>query len=288
MPCNQQSNIPTLNPILGLTCASMVMDIPVDLSSLPQYLIMFNDGMTRSVSSQDMPTLILKPVTSVSDTSHLLLPFLDIGSKITFEHEGQFHTGFLSKTLKGIYCFSYKSHINKNYDDWGVNIPNLPMAWQDVCIYGILLPGHQSSLFIWFHKQPPSANFINALNLKGECPRSLLVTLNTTHPDQQIWLDSFCKEKTGSQSQNTYIKIGLKDYRALREQGAPCAIPTMCVLAIKKDAMLNPIRAKLCIVILGNHKDHIWTKSEKYATVLQPNTMRLITSMVVEKCCTLK
>jgi hypothetical protein len=53
---------------------------------------------------------------------------------------------------------------------------------------------------------------VSALNLKRECPRSLPVALDATHPNQQIWLDSFCKEKTGIQSQNTYIKIGLKDY----------------------------------------------------------------------------
>jgi len=34
---------------------------------------------------------------------------------------------------------------------------------------------------------------------------------------------------------DTYRKITLGEYRALREKGAPKAIPTMCVLTIKKD-----------------------------------------------------
>ncbi len=52
--------------------------------------------------------------------------------------------------------------------------------------------------------------------------------------------------------------------------------------------MFNPIRAKSRIVALGNHKDCIWTKSDKYAPILQPDSMPLITSVAAEKCRTLK
>jgi hypothetical protein len=62
----------------------------------------------------------------------------------------------------------------------------------------------------------------------------------------------------------------------------------MCVLTIKKDEMFNPPCAKSWIIALGNHEDCIWTKSEKYAPVLQPDLMRLITSMAIEKYRTLK
>jgi hypothetical protein len=56
---------------------------------------------------------------------------------------------------------------------------------------------------------------------------------------------------------NTYQKITLGEYRALREKGVPKAIPTMCVLTIKKDENLLPLRAKSWIVVLGNHEDRI-------------------------------
>jgi hypothetical protein len=62
----------------------------------------------------------------------------------------------------------------------------------------------------------------------------------------------------------------------------------MCVLSIKKDEMLNPLRAKSCIVVLGNHKDRIWTKSKKYAPILCPDTMRLMVSMAVKQRRTFK
>jgi hypothetical protein len=116
----------------------------------------------------------------------------------------------------------------------------------------------------------------------------LLTGLHPTHPDHDTWMASFCKEKSGIQSQNTYIKINLAEYRALCAKGAPCAIPTMCILSIKKDEMLNPVCAKSRIVVLGNHKDRVWTKSKKYVPILRPDTMRLMVSMAVKQRHTLK
>ncbi len=80
------------------------------------------------------------------------------------------------------------------------------------------------------------------------------------HPDQDIWLASFWKEKDGIESLDTYIKITVAEYCALCKKGAPRAIPMMCVLTIKKNEMMNPLRAKSCILVLGNHKDRFWTK----------------------------
>jgi hypothetical protein len=217
------------------------MDIPFDQSMSPQYLIMFDNGTTRSVPASKIPDLIPKPVTSVSDTTHLLPPFLEVGSKTTYKHDGQFHKGFLSKTPEGVYWFSYKSHTNKKNEDWGVNIPNLPTTWQDLCTDGILLPGHQPSLFL---RPLPSANFVSAKTLKRECPQSLLVALAPSHPNQVVWLNSFHEENSGIQSQDTYVKISLAKYQALRAKWAPRAILSMYVLTIKKDKMLNPLPAK--------------------------------------------
>ena len=95
-------------------------------------------------------------------------------------------------------------------------------------------------------------------------------------------------QKSSIKSQDTYVKINLADYHALRAKGVPKAIPTMCVLSIKKDKMFNPLCAKSCIVVLGNHKDQVLTKSEKYAPVPRSNSMQLMVSLAVQKQCTLK
>jgi hypothetical protein len=70
-------------------------------------------------------------------------------------------------------------------------------------------------------------------------------------------LESYQEEKYGIESLDTYRKITLGEYCALRKKGAPKAIPTMCVLTIKKDENLLPLRAKSRIVVLGNHEDRL-------------------------------
>ncbi len=87
---------------------------------------------------------------------------------------------------------------------------------------------------------------------------------------------------------DTYDTITLVQYHALFEKGAPQAIPTMCVLTIKPDKMMNPHHTKSCIFVLGNHKESIWLKTDKYAAILRPDTMCLIVSMAVEQQRTLQ
>ena len=92
-----------------------VMDIPMDPTTSPQYVILFDDGTIKSVPASKMASLIPKPAKPTSNSYHLLPPFLQLNSKITYGHEGQFHKGYLTKTPDGLYCFSYKSHVNKNF-----------------------------------------------------------------------------------------------------------------------------------------------------------------------------
>ncbi len=117
----------------GRSLAGTVMNIPFDPTTSLQYLIVFDDGTSRAVTSTDMPTLVPKPAMVSLDSTHLLPPFLQPGCKITYEHDGQLHKGYLR--------FSFESHINKK-EDWGVPLPNLTSTWQDLCVEGILIPGH--------------------------------------------------------------------------------------------------------------------------------------------------
>ena len=55
----------------------------------------------------------------------------------------------------------------------------------------------------------------------------------------------------------------------------------MCVLKINNGKKLRPLRAKSRIVVLGNHEDHDWRKSEKFASVLRQDSLRFLTSMAV-------
>jgi hypothetical protein len=114
-----------LNPTSGLTRAGTVMDIPFDSKKSPHYLILIDDSTTCSVSTADMEYLIPKPTVNTTTLSHLLLSFLQLGSKITFKKDRQFHKGFLGQSSDDVYRFSFKSHINKKTEDWGIPLPNL-------------------------------------------------------------------------------------------------------------------------------------------------------------------
>jgi hypothetical protein len=62
----------------------------------------------------------------------------------------------------------------------------------------------------------------------------------------------------------------------------------MCVLTIKKDENLLPLCAKSRIVVLGNHEDRVWTKSDRFAPVLRGNSLCFLVSLTVEKRCPLR
>jgi hypothetical protein len=150
--------IKRIDPTTNMLLAGTVMDIPLhsDPDGLAMYLILFDNGTSASFSLADMASLIPHPpisgdgisIPSSDNDSLVLPPFLQIGSRITYEHKGTYHKGFLACNKCGTYFFSFKTHINKKSEDWGVNIPNLPFTWADLYTEGVLLPGHVAHLFI--------------------------------------------------------------------------------------------------------------------------------------------
>jgi hypothetical protein len=70
-----------------------------------------------------------------------------------------------------------------------------------------------------------------------------------------------------------YRKITLGKYCALHEKGATKAILMRCVLTVKRDKNLNPLRVKSWIVILGNLEDPVWSKSNRFAPILRSNSL---------------
>jgi hypothetical protein len=89
--------------------------------------------------------------------------------------------------------------------------------------------------------------------------------------------------ENGIESHGTFCRISLGEYRALQEKGASKAIPTiMCVLTIKKDENLMPLRDKSQIVVLGNGEEPNWSKSEWFAPILCLDSLRFIVSLAVQ------
>jgi hypothetical protein len=276
------------------------MDIPfpddLSLDSTPSYIILFDNGTSTSIPLLEMTDIIPKPpvdiATSYSQDSLLPL-FLCLSSKITYEHNGTYHKGYLG-LQDGVYQFVvFKSHVNKRKEDWGVNFPNLPTTWVDMCVEGLLIPGHVSHTFLHSSASPqqstfdPITLFVSAVNLHHKCSPKLLRAHANSHPDREVWQQSYYAEKQGIKSLGTFKKITLGEYWAFCNKGAPKVIPTMCILTIKKDENLLPLQAKLRIVVLGNHEDRVWIKSSCFAPVLCQDTLCFFVSLTVEKHCLL-
>jgi hypothetical protein len=195
----------------------------------------------------------------------------------------------------GVYRFSFKTHVKKKSEDWGVDLPNLPFNWADLCTKGVLVPGHVAHSFLHpsspsvslVSASPPStfdpvASIVSAINLHKDCPPSLLEALAMSHPDRELLLQSYYEEKGGIKSLGTFKCLTLGEYCALPEKGAPKAILTMCVLTIKKDEHLMPLRAKSRIVVLGNRECRDWSKSNWLAPVLCFDSLHFLVSLAVQ------
>jgi hypothetical protein len=156
------------------------------------------------------------------------------------------------------------------------------------CVEGLLIPGHVSHTFLCSSASPqqstfdPIASFVSDVNIHRECPPTLLRALADSHPDSKVWLQSYYEEKQGIASLGTFKKITLGEYQAFCEKRCAKTNP-MCILTIKKDENLLPLRAKSRIVVLGNHKDSVWSKRDCFAPVLCQDTFCFLVSLPIEK-----
>ena len=62
------------------------------------------------------------------------------------------------------------------------------------------------------------------------------------------------REKNSLLENDTYVEIGLQECRRLHclPKSVPKAIPSICVMLIKRNENMAPDRAKSRIVVLGN------------------------------------
>ena len=130
------THIEHVDPSTNMLLPGTAMDIPFPATSAdsplwdPLCMVLFDNGSTASIPLQDMASLIPPPPVgpSINDSlmsqDSLLSPFLCLNSKITYDHDRQYHKGFLMK-CNGCYWFSFKSHVNKKQEEWGIDLPNL-------------------------------------------------------------------------------------------------------------------------------------------------------------------
>jgi hypothetical protein len=253
------------------------------------YTVLLDDGTTTEILFEDLVNPMVSPSEAPTSTPNPFdgLPyFLSNGSKVTLDHNGAFHKGFMHYSPDAGFQFVVKRNLRSTKIDLSVPLPNFKQTWSTMVGEDILIPGHSTvSSFLKPNSSnnQPSAKHVSAKNLLNPCPPSLIKALHPSNPDRAVWLKSYEEEKGGLQQLNVYEPINKKTYLQLRRSGrVGKALPSMCVLIIKPDKDGKPCRAKSRIVALGNHEDRYFSKSQRYAPVLKYSSLNLLCSKAVE------
>ena len=257
--------------------------------SLTKYTLLLDDNTTHEVSFQDLMLFShatpVDPTASSSVWAGLPTKYLYQYAKITFEHEGTYHKGYLKNSPEQGFEFIVRRNLRSKKIDFTVSLPNFTHNWTNLLAEETLLFGHTTvSSFLPRHhySNALSANHVSATHLINPCPPSLLKALHPSNPDLLTWLKSYEEEKEGLERLEVFDRISKQQYLFLKRTGRiGKAFPSMCVLVIKPDKDGNPIHAKSCIVVLGNFEDRYSTRSQRYAPVLKYSSLRLLCSKVV-------
>jgi len=104
--------------------------------------------------------------------------------------------------------------------------------------------------------------------------------------DKSVWEAAYNEEFHGLSSIPTWELIPESQFKKLCKGCKP--LPSMAIATIKYDEHNQPKRAKYCVVVLGNHDYHQWSKESTAAPVMAQLELHLLTSLAVFHKCTLK
>jgi hypothetical protein len=272
------ANIPLVTHPLLNTASSPISSDGTSTSTQNEstYVVHMDDGTTLEVDFAELAPpeqqQIHSPSDALPDPQHSLPVWLRHDSKVNMDARGAYHKGYINYSPEHKFRFVVRKNPCSRKIDWFEPLPDFVQHWTTLVADDILLPGHgvnSSFLKPNSSNNAPSANFVSAKNLLSPCPPSLVKALHPSNPDRQVWLDSYDEEKGGLESLDVFERINKKTYLALKRSGqVGSALPSMYVLVVKPDKDGKPHRAKSRIVVLGNHEDRYWSKSQRYAPVL--------------------
>jgi hypothetical protein len=286
------ANIPLVTHPLLNTASSPISSDGASTSPPNEstYVVHMDDGTTLEVDFAELAPpehqQILSPSDALPDPQQSLPVWLRHDSKVTMDARGAYHKGYIDYSPEHKFRFVVRKNQRSRKIDWFEPLPDFVQHWTTLVADDILLPGHgviSSFLKPNSSNNAPSANFVSAKNLLSPCPPSLVKALHPSNPDRRVWLDSYNEEKGGLESLDVFERINKKTYLALKRSGrVGSALPSMCVLVVKPDKDGKPHRAKSRIVVLGNHEDRYWSKSQRYAPVLKYVSLRMLASKAAE------
>ena len=73
-----------------------------------------------------------------------MLHFLRHNSKVTMDHKGAFHKGFIELTPEGDYNFCVRRNLRSTKVDWSMPLPSFRQNWPTMLGENIIIPGHST------------------------------------------------------------------------------------------------------------------------------------------------
>jgi hypothetical protein len=254
-----------------------VSSVPVG-TELPNYLVTFPDTFEpmevpfAQLSALDEPVFHMILANSdepIVDSIPDLPSWIKDSTQVNINHDGRHRRGALSTTDTG---WTFQQRTARGCVTCTLDLADLPViTWKDHISERPLELGWQNS---------ERANHFSAKGLQSRVPGSFSRSMRSDNPDQLIWRDSHRKEAEGLKEQNTCTTISAKEHH--EKHSGIQVIPSVCIQTVKKDKIGDPDRAKSCKVALGNHEEQIWEKSEKFAPVLQDESLRTMTSVATQ------
>ena len=117
-----------------------------------RYLLQHHDGSTVTKSLMEMDELADSPINKTRSSPTPSLPiitrlpaWLQHDEKVTYDHNGEFHKGFIQITTDGAARFSCRRQKSSKTESWGVALPPIRTAEGDAVPDRYLLQHHDSS-----------------------------------------------------------------------------------------------------------------------------------------------
>ena len=117
-------------------------------------------------------------------------------------HKGTFHKGYINYSPGFGFQFTVRRNARSRKIDFTVPLPNFKQHWNTLLGGNILFPGHYSTVSSFLKsetscKNALSLNYVSGKHLLSPFPPYPFKTPDHSHPNHQVWLESYNEDKQG-------------------------------------------------------------------------------------------
>lgn len=138
---------------------AIVLSIPVHdpaCSVMPyQCMMQLHDGTTITKTLLVMDKIANSPINKTKAPPTPSFPLINVlpawlqhGSKVTPDKDGEFHKGYIMPARDGSARLLCLRHKSSKKESWGVNLPSLAAEWSSMVVNNIIQPTWNAISFI--------------------------------------------------------------------------------------------------------------------------------------------